>query len=560
MKKLYFLLIALITTSISIGQNIAVNGGFESWTGGVVDSWTSESGTTLTEETTIVTEGTSAINFEVTTGTQGDTDFRQSVPVSSGVVYDVSVKVYQVDSFSRARLYADGYQGYSDETQTGVWQTVSYVYTATSTGNVDFGLRFYDTAGFSGSSTIIADDFQIVAQAGPSLTVTSPADGALIYSPDVNVEISVQNFVVANGTGDGHIHYTVDGGSVIIKYDTNPIALTGLSAGSHTVDLELVDNSHSSLTPPITASVTFSVVQTQTLPTSDSFDYTATETLAAQAPWTNYFSGDDILIESGSLSYSTLMGQGNSVSFDGSGADAVVDYTPTSSGKIYASFMFKVTAFDASAVNGYFAVLRTNGGSYESRLWISPVTATTYSIGISNGGTLTQVNSTVHNLNDVVFVVFNYDIDNDMVNAWINPSLGGSEPAADISEASTSTGNTFSQFMIRQDSTTETPFIVMDELRGGTSWTDVTPATLGVSQLNSNNFKIYPNPTNTGFVNLTTANSGDIYARVFDILGKQVLSRKVENNLLDISNLNSGMYILRLSQDNATVSKKLIIE
>ena len=60
MKKIYFLLITFITTAFTFGQNIAVNGGFESWTGGVVDSWTSESGTTLTQETTIVAEGSSA--------------------------------------------------------------------------------------------------------------------------------------------------------------------------------------------------------------------------------------------------------------------------------------------------------------------------------------------------------------------------------------------------------------------------------------------------------------------------------------------------------------------
>ena len=113
MKKLYFL-IFILTSTFSFAQNAAVNGGFESWTGGVLDSWTSESGTTLTEENTIVSEGTSAINFLVTTQTQGNTDFRQTVAVTPGLVYDVSVDVYQLDNAAEARLFADGYQGYSD--------------------------------------------------------------------------------------------------------------------------------------------------------------------------------------------------------------------------------------------------------------------------------------------------------------------------------------------------------------------------------------------------------------------------------------------------------------
>ncbi len=48
--------------------------------------------------------------------------------------------------------------------------------------------------------------------------------------------------------------------------------------------------------------------------------------------------------------------------------------------------------------------------------------------------------------------------------------------------------------------------------------------------------------------------------KVFDILGKQVLEGKVENNQLNVSNLNAGMFILKLSQNNAPVSKKLVIQ
>lgn len=558
MKKIYFLLITFITTAFTFGQNIAVNGGFESWTGGVVDSWTSESGTTLTQETTIVAEGSSAINFEVTTGTQSNTDFRQSVPVQAGLVYDVSVQIYQVDALSQARLYADGYQGYSDETLVGVWQTLSYEYTATTTGNVDFGLRFYDVSGFVDSSTIIADDFQIVAQSTPSIAVTAPTDGALLYTSDVDVEISVQNFDIPT---DGHIHYTVDGGSVIMKYDTNPINLTGLAAGTHTVNLELVDTNHNPLGSPVTTSVSFTIAEVQTLPFLESFDYTVGEALANQPAWTNYFSGDDVLIEAGNLSYSSLNGVGNSISFDGSGADPVVDFTPTSSGTIYASFMLKVTSIDAAPQDGYFAVLRNDGGSYESRLWISPTGASTYQIGISNGGTLTQITSgTDFSVNDEIFIVFNYDIDNDTVNAWVNPSLGVAEPAADVSEASTSSGNTFTQFLIRQDSPSETPGIVMDELRIGTQWANVTPTTLSVANVQANQFSVYPNPTSTGYVNITSKTNDVINVAVFDILGKQVLNNTVNNNRLNVSTLTTGVYIMKISQNGQVITKKLVVK
>ncbi|UAB76171.1 DUF6130 family protein [Mesoflavibacter sp. SCSIO 43206] len=559
MKKIYFLLLTLIST-FSFAQNAAVNGGFESWTGGVLDSWTSESGTTLTEENTIVSEGGSSINFLITTQTQGDTDFRQTVSLTPGVVYDISVDVYHLDNAGQARLFADGYQGYSDNSIIGAWQTITYQYTAAA-ASADFGLRFYDDsgnwAGNGNQSNIIVDNFQILPQSSPSIAVISPTDGELIGSSDVTVDVSVQNFVVANGTGDGHIHYTVDGGSTIMKYDTNPINLTGLTSGEHTVYLELVDNTHTPISPAVNTTVNFTTYEVQALPFTESFDYTATETLASQTPWTNYFSGDDVLVEAGNLTYTGITSSGNSISFDGSGADPVVDYTATSSGAIYASFLMQVNALDAAPTDGYFAVLRTDSGGYESRLWISPTSTTTYRIGLSNGGTLTQIGTTDYNLGDTVFVVFNYDIDNDVVNAWINPSIGGTEPAADLTEASGSTGNTFSQFLIRQDSPTETPFMIMDELRIATTWSD---ATLTTQEFSQANFSIYPNPTNKGYVNIKTTSNSAVNVTVFDLLGKKVITKTLSNDTLNVSNLKAGVYLLNIEQNGASTTKKLVIE
>src|SRR5690606_12221492 len=156
-------------------------------------------------------------------------------------------------------------------------------------------------------------------------------------------------FDVANGTGDGHIHYTVDGGSVIMKYDTNPIQLSGLSDGPHTVYMELVDNAHQPIVPAVNATLNFTTQNIiQTLPYTESFDYTVGSNLNDQAIWINNFTGDDVIINAENLSYSTLSGAGNSVSFDGSGADPVLEYTPTSTGTVYASFMLKLTSIPAT--------------------------------------------------------------------------------------------------------------------------------------------------------------------------------------------------------------------
>ena len=86
------------------------------------------------------------------------------------------------------------------------------------------------------------------------------------------------------------------------------------------------------------------------------------------------------------------------------------------------------------------------------------------------------------------------------------------------------------------------------------------PSFLSVNEIDSNSFSVYPNPTNTGFINISSKSSEVINVKVFDILGKRVLESKVKNNQLNVSNLNAGMYILKLSQNNAPISKKLVVQ
>lgn len=108
----------------------------------------------------------------------------------------------------------------------------------------------------------------------------------------------------------------------------------------------------------------------------------------------------------------------------------------------------------------------------------------------------------------------------------------------------------------------------VDALDGETlNSTAVTPFPIGtymralsVSQFENNTFKVYPNPTSTGFVTITSSTANDMNVSVFDILGKQVINETVANNRLNVSTLNSGVYIMKISQNGATATKKLVIK
>lgn len=74
-------------------------------------------------------------------------------------------------------------------------------------------------------------------------------------------------------------------------------------------------------------------------------------------------------------------------------------------------------------------------------------------------------------------------------------------------------------------------------------------------------FNIYPNPTATGFVKISSSNSSTIAVEVLDVLGKTVIKQaSLQNETLDVSNLNTGVYILKITQDETNIAKKLIIE
>ena len=144
----------------SYGQTIVNNGDYESWTAGSPDGWTTiESGIDVTQESTTIHGGSSSASVDVLTGSQGDTDFRQSVNVTAGTDYNVSVWIYHTEGFMKARLYVGGYQNYSDYTITGSWQEMTYVYSANTTGDIEIGLRFYDVSGFDGAEIVYVDDY-----------------------------------------------------------------------------------------------------------------------------------------------------------------------------------------------------------------------------------------------------------------------------------------------------------------------------------------------------------------------------------------------------------------
>ncbi len=82
---------------------------------------------------------------------------------------------------------------------------------------------------------------------------------------------------------------------------------------------------------------------------------------------------------------------------------------------------------------------------------------------------------------------------------------------------------------------------------------------MGVDLLSKDPFRVYPNPVNNGFINISSKLDGPKNISVFDVLGKLVINTSLTGEKLDVSGLSSGIYILKIDQDKTSSTKKLVV-
>ncbi len=117
------------------------------------------------------------------------------------------------------------------------------------------------------------------AEAAPSVAIVEPADGATVPAGDVTVTVEVSNFEVVDNLnapaapGEGHVHFYIDvadlpttpGQPAVSAQGTYHASATttytwpDVPPGEHTFAVQLVNNDHTPLDPPVVAEVTVTV-------------------------------------------------------------------------------------------------------------------------------------------------------------------------------------------------------------------------------------------------------------------------------------------------------------
>lgn len=73
-------------------------------------------------------------------------------------------------------------------------------------------------------------------------------------------------------------------------------------------------------------------------------------------------------------------------------------------------------------------------------------------------------------------------------------------------------------------------------------------------------FKLYPNPVTTGKVYINTTLNAPKKILIFDVLGNQVMETTIIGTELNLSDLDAGIYILRVMEKDKVATRKLIIK
>ncbi|MDG2195005.1 MAG: T9SS type A sorting domain-containing protein [Polaribacter sp.] len=75
-------------------------------------------------------------------------------------------------------------------------------------------------------------------------------------------------------------------------------------------------------------------------------------------------------------------------------------------------------------------------------------------------------------------------------------------------------------------------------------------------------FFVYPNPVSKGSLTIKTSQDADKEILIYNVLGKQVFTRKFKGNTkrFDISNIRSGIYIMKVIEGDKIETKKLVIK
>ena len=588
MKKIYSLLL-LVVSFTSFGQTIYLeNFGTPTGNTPIATYATGTAPATFQNTTPIAYSGTADVR--VTSASSG----YSGASANGNVLINAVDEFFQIDGINTSAFSPSGLQlSFGVNTPTAVtnvltvevstdatnWTPLSYTPTATGwtlatitsgiPSSTTLSIRFKSATtqqyriddvrvfNFNASCTLVLSNPTAICNA-----ITLGIDTYTVTIPYTGGTAGVYTFTPSSGTVGGDNPATVPAGNILVSGVTEGTGFT----------LTITKESCSYTANAVAA---IDCKPALGLPYYEPFAYAEASNLGQSQQWSNNNTGDNIIVAGGTLTpaYPGLNPSTTGYAiFGGDGLDCSTAFTSTNTGTIYYSFIMNVnTMAGVTDVNGgYFATFGSGSSTFGGTLWTKRVDDGVYNLGLEvRTGTAANTTWTTdaYTAGQTVFVVVGYTFgdpataSDDTVNLWVNPTINGAQPAATITDTHTGTDLTsISNFILRQDSTGETPSMSVDELRIGTTWAQVTNGTLGTNQNTIAGLRMYPNPVSNGTLFIETSANAEKTVAIFDVLGKQVLNTSTSNNAINVASLHTGVYIVNITEEGKTASRKLVIK
>jgi hypothetical protein len=327
-----------------------------------------------------------------------------------------------------------------------------------------------------------------------------------------------------------------------MKYDTTPISLTSLTPGMYTVFVELVDNSHQPIVPAVNATINFSIASYVTV----------TDLAALRADVIANGAGKYYQVSSSPvISYARTTR--NQKYIQDASAGILIDDLPGT---------ITTTMVAGDAISG----LKGQAALFSGVLQILPLENATVA---SSGNTITPQVVTAA---DIAANIETYESELVQIN---NATFTAADGTVVFVTNTNNTLNDGSDIIFRTmfaeadyigqviPSGAANRVLLVAEFNGTAQ---VVARSLADVTLSSNSFdainglSMYPNPLSGNTLFLTSTANAPMSVQIFDLLGKEVVKADVVNNTINVAKLTAGVYVVKITEEGKTATRKLVIK
>ena len=228
------------------------------------------------------------------------------------------------------------------------------------------------------------------------------------------------------------------------------------------------------------------------------------------------------------------------------------------------------TYCDASATNQWEYIDGVTCGTInnQSTGWTSYSDFTNLSTNVTTGGTVdvTVTIGSVYNADQIyAWVDWNLDGDFDDTGENVFNSSTNGQPSYSFTinvPATASQGNTRLRIRLNDSSTgsNNTPCGISDYGEVEDYTLSVSYPT-GIENAQIAGLSIFPNPNN-GHFQINLPNNMDTYIQISDVTGKTVWAKQTTQNqiAIDLTNIEKGIYFVRIQNDELTTIRKIVIQ